>query len=974
MRRFHLFLALLLVCVATSLFAQAQPPVAVAPKAAPDILPFKATETTLANGLKIIVVPTGFPNIVSVQIPVQTGSRNEVEPGKSGFAHFFEHLMFRGTPTYPPETYQQIMTRAGARENAGTGDDVTSYYCTFSKGDLETMLKVYADMFQNLAYSEADFKTESRAILGEYNKNNANPLAQLFEVQRDKAYSVHPYKHTTMGFLKDIEAMPTLYEYSKVFFNRWYRPQFTTLVVAGDVDPKAVVPMVEKYWGKWKGGSATPVPIPQEPASKGPIYAHVPWATPTVPWVSVGFRAPAFSDADKDYAAMDMIAALYFGSTSDLYKKLVVAEQKVDEFGANNPGNVDPGLFTVIARVKKTEDAVYVRDEVLKTIARARTVPVTARRLDEAKSANRYGVTRGLDSTERIAGLLSSFVAYKRSYTTINNLYRVYETLTPSDLQNAAQKYFTDAGLIVTTLSNEALPTQMAALPQLASLSPAAGHSAPPTTPIISPRSLAVPTGVAPIADRKLVLQKSVTPQLDIKLLFAVGSAHDPAGKEGLSALAASMIADAGSKALTTDQINAVLYPMAGSFVRQVDKEMTTFTGVIHRDNWRKFVSTVLPQLLEPGFRDEDFRRIKETQLNALTEDLRSNNEEELGKERLQANIFRGTPYGHPAVGTLEGIRAITIDDVKTFVRTAYTQANLTVGMSGNLPDELVDLLKQQLGRLPAGHARPRVAVAGARPSGIEVEIIEKDTRSTSISFGLPIAVTRAHPDFAALSVARVWLGEHRASNGRLYQRIREIRGMNYGDYAYIEVFPRGMFQFVPDPNLARQAQIFELWIRPVVPENGHLALRIAIHELDELLTKGLTQADFEEARDYLMKSVFVMTARQDEQLGYALDSLWYGTGEFTESMRKALAGMTLEQVNAAIRKHWSSKDLSVVIVTKDAAGLERRLVTDEFSPIQYDGQRPASLLEEDKVIGSRKLGIDLAHVRITPVAEVFAK
>ena len=146
-----------------------------------DVLPFKATERTLANGLKVIVVPTGFPNIVTMQIPVQTGSRNEVEPGKSGFAHFFEHLMFRGTPKTPPAKYQEIMVNAGARENASTGDDFTRYYATFAKEDLPVMLETYADMFQNLAYSEGDFKTEARAILGEYNKNSADPVEKITE-------------------------------------------------------------------------------------------------------------------------------------------------------------------------------------------------------------------------------------------------------------------------------------------------------------------------------------------------------------------------------------------------------------------------------------------------------------------------------------------------------------------------------------------------------------------------------------------------------------------------------------------------------------------------------------------------------------------------------------------------------------------------------------------------------------------------
>lgn len=983
MRRLGLVVASWFVAalVSVSVFAQSPVPPHPGPQAAPtagrasaDVLPFKATETTLANGLRIIVVPTGFPNIVSLQIPVQTGSRNEVERGRSGFAHFFEHLMFRGTPTTPPAKFQEVMVKAGARENAGTGDDVTTYYATFAKDDLEPMLRVYADMFQNLAYSEADFKTESRAILGEYNKNSANPLEKLFEVQRDAAYSTHTYKHTTMGFIADIEDMPNQYAYSKIFFERWYRPQFATVVVAGDVDARTVMPLVERYWGAWKTGNPATVDIPKEPAPSGRVYAHVPWATPTPPWVTVGFHAAAFSDVQKDYAALDMIATLYFGETSDLYKKLVVTEQKADEFGASNPSNVDPGLFSIVARLRKAEDAVGVRDDILKTIALARSVPVSSRRLDDAKAHARYALTHGLDSTERIAGLLAYYVSFARSYQTVNNLYRVYESLTPADLQQAAQKYFTDAGMVVTTLASEALPAGIGTMPTLESLAAdASGRSTPAA--IVNPRSLPIFTGRP--TDAPLVIQKSLTPQLDIKLLFSAGSAVDPPGKEGLAALAGAMIADAGSKAMSIEQIGSVLYPIAGSFTPQVDKEMTTFTGAVHRDNWRKFLSTVLPQLLEPGFRPDDFTRIKSRQLSALVDDLRSNNEEELGKERLQTNIFAGTPYGHPVLGTVAGLAAISLDDVRAFVAREYAQRRLTIGVNGNVPDECLDLLKAQLGRLPMGaapDAGARPAPVGRRPVGLNVEIIEKDTRSTAISLGLPSAVTRAHPDFAALSVARVWLGEHRASSGRLYQRIREVRGMNYGDYAYIEAFPRGMFRFFPEANLARRAQLFEIWIRPVTPENGHMALRLAIHELEQMLTRGLSTSEFTQARDYLMKNVFVMTARQDDQLGYALDSRWYGTPDFTDSMRSALAALTPEQVNAAIRKHWSANDLSVVIVTKDATGLRQKLLADALSPITYDSQKPAELLAEDKVVGARKLNIDPTCLKITAIADVFSK
>ncbi|MGI4843061.1 MAG: M16 family metallopeptidase [Janthinobacterium lividum] len=924
---------------------------ATAKAAGGDVLPFKAVEKTLPNGLKVIVVPTGFPNLVSVHIPVQTGSRNEVEPGKSGFAHFFEHMMFRGTPTYPPEKYQEIITRAGARQNAYTSDDLTNYYTTFAKEDLDTVLKVEADRFQNLSYPVEAFKTESRAVLGEYNKNSANPMQKLFETQREAAFSTHTYRHTTMGFLKDIEDMPNQYEYSKVFFDRWYRPERTTVIIAGDVEPAKAVAMVEKYWGGWKRGSFKSN-VPVEPAPQGAQYRHVAWQTPTLPLVTVAFRAPAFSDTQKDQAALSMLLSLSFGRTSPLYKRLVQDEQKVDQLFDFVPNRVDPTLATIGARVKKPGDALYVRDAILQTVAKLRDEPVTGAALADAKSANKYGLIRTLDNTEAIASTLASYVHFNRSYDTLNRYYRVVDSLTPADLQAAARKYLVDESMVVTTLSHEALPEAIKSLPKLTSFAPKAGE-----------------------AKFDVLVQKSALPQIRFKLLFAAGSAHDPKGKEGLAALTAAMVASSGSRERKIDEVTKALFPLAGSFSEQIDKEMTTFSGSTHKDNWDQYLGIALPLLVDPGFREEDFRRLKDAQKNALVLDLKDNNEEEFGKERLQANVFAGTPYGHPVLGTVKGIESITLDDVKDFYRKAYTQGAVRVGISGDVSDAMVASLKGALARLPAaGGLAPTPAIRGRMPNGLDVEIIEKNTRATAISFGLPIEVTRTHPDFPALWLAKTWLGEHRASSARLYQRIREERGMNYGDYAYIEAFPRGMFQFFPNPNLGRKAQLFEVWIRPVAPQNGHFALRAALFELDKMIQNGLSQQDFETTRGYLEKNVFVMTATQDQQLGYALDAQWYRTPEFTRMMRDGLAKLTVADVNAAIRKHLSANNLSVVIITKDAAALKDKLVSDAFSPISYDAKKPQALLDEDQQIGSMKLGIKPESVRITPAAQAFAE
>ena len=935
------FLALLLAIV---------PVIGSAAEPASDILPFKATTKTLPNGLVVMVVPTGFPNIVSLQIPVQTGSRNEVEPGKSGFAHFFEHMMFRGTPTLPPDQYNAIITKAGARQNAYTTDDYTNYHVTFAKEDLDTILRIEADRFQNLSYPVEAFKTESRAVLGEYNKNSANPIQKLYEVLRAKAFTTHTYRHTTMGFIEDIEDMPNQYEYSKTFFSRWYRPENTAVIVAGDVDPEQVIPLVEKYWGGWAPGSGEKIVIPQEPAPKGSAYAHVPWETPTAPWVVVAFRGPAFSETGKDTAAMDLLMSVNFGNSSDFYRRLVEQEQKIDQVFSASPNNADPELIYVFARVKNADDVLYVRDEILRTFATARATTIDARKLEEAKSNARYAFTASLDNTDKIAGTLATFVRHRRSYDTINNFYRVYESLTPADLDSAARRFFIDDSLVVATLSHEKLPEAVATLPLLASFTPAP----------------------AKLDSKRFTVQKSELPQLTIKLLFDVGSAYDPKGKEGLAQLAASMIAEAGSKALRIDEISKALYPIAGSFAAQVDKEMTAFTMSVHRDNWAQFSSVVLPQLLEPGFRQEDFDRLRTNQANALTIDLRSNNEEELGKEWLQNRIFAGTPYGHTTLGTVDGLAAITLEDVKAFVRLHYTTGNLKVGVNGGAGDAVLTSLATELGRLPASDTPRVTGIAGKAPKGYDVDIIAKETRATAMSFGHPIDVNRASPDFAALDVARAWLGEHRSQMSHLYDRIRETRGMNYGDYAYIEAFPRGMFQFMPDPNIARQQQVFEVWIRPVVPENAHMALRIALHEVGQLVQNGLTQEQFETARGYLMKNVYVKTSTADEQIGYALDSEWYGIGEYTSHMRAALEKLTLDDVNAAIRRHIRPQDMKIVMITKDGEGLKQALVSDAVSTMKYEAEKPQELLDEDKLIGAKKLGIRADAIRVIPIEDVF--
>ena len=438
--------------LAKYLFLALSAAAAFAASAPSKIFPYAYSQEDLPNGLRLIVVPTEFPNLVATYIVVQTGSRNEVEPGHTGFAHLFEHLMFKGTKAYPQQKYTETLRRIGAASNAFTTDDFTCYHTVFSKEDLPTVLGMEADRFQNLKYTEPEFKTETLAVLGEYNKNSSNPGSKLREVLANSAFDRHTYKHTTMGFLKDIQDMPNQYDYSLKFFDRYYRPEYTTIIVVGDVKPKPVRELVEKSWGGWKRGSYKP-DIPAEPPQDGPRTAKVDWQGATLPMVTIAFKAPAYNDKEKDSAALDALSFLAFSRASDLYQKLVVDEQKVVSIGSNSPSNVDASLFTITARVKKEADLDYVRDQILATVKSFQEKPVDAARLDAVRKHLRYELALGLDSSDAIAGTLAYFVALQRTPETLNRLYDQYAALTPEDVQKAASKYLVEKDKTIVTLT-----------------------------------------------------------------------------------------------------------------------------------------------------------------------------------------------------------------------------------------------------------------------------------------------------------------------------------------------------------------------------------------------------------------------------------------------------------------------------------------------------------------------------------------
>lgn len=464
------------------------------------------------------------------------------------------------------------------------------------------------------------------------------------------------------------------------------------------------------------------------------------------------------------------------------------------------------------------------------------------------------------------------------------------------------------------------------------------------------------------------------SPLVALRVIVRAGSQDDPKGKEGLAALTSAMIAQGGTKDLTYEQVLKKFYPIAGGLDSSCRKECTVFSGVIHRDNLEAYTKLMVAMLTEPRFAPDDFERLRNQALDYLTKVLRGGNDEELGKQTLQLAIYGADhPYGHVDAGTVEGLKAITLDDVRAFHRAHYGREALRVGVAGPATAEFVSEIAKSFPERAGEPADPPVLPAVEQPGLLDVTIVQKPADATAISFGVPITLNRSDDDFYALAVANSYLGEHRTFNGKLMQHLRRDRGLNYGDYSYIEDFIQDGGSSLPVPNNFRRQQYCSIWIRPVPHDKAAFALRAAMYELHKLLNDGMSAEDFEATRTFLLNYSNLWTQTLERRLGYEMEGTLYGRKSLVAEMQERLPKLTVEQVNAAIQKHLKPRGIHVAIVTQDAEALRSLLVSGQPTPISYDtAGTPEAILAEDKLIERFALG--QVQARIIPVAEMFQK
>jgi zinc protease len=411
--------------------------------------PFEYKRIQLENGFTAYLIKAGAPGQIAFVTVVRTGSRDEWEPGRSGYAHFFEHMMFRGTARYP--NYDQVISRLGANQNASTSNDFTNYYLVAAADSLEQIMDLESDRFMNLDYSEAEFRTEAGAILGEFSQGRADPYEYLAEKVMDTAFDRHTYKHLVIGFEKDVRNMPEGYQYSRSFYQRYYRPENCALLLAGDFDFNRAEQLIRKHYSPWKRGYVAPE-IKPEPAQKAPRTATVEFAGRTLPILSINYKGPAWSAKDKSVLASEVLGRVAFGPNSAIYRKLVIRDQKVQSLDGDFGLLRDPQLLSITTLVSDPADVALVEKELEATAAKFRSDLCDAKLLQDTKSAMKYGLLMRLETAQGVCFALRPFVVFTGGIEAIEDYFRTLDSIGPEDVRAAANRYLGESGRTIVTL------------------------------------------------------------------------------------------------------------------------------------------------------------------------------------------------------------------------------------------------------------------------------------------------------------------------------------------------------------------------------------------------------------------------------------------------------------------------------------------------------------------------------------------
>jgi zinc protease len=790
----------------------------------------RVSRFTLANGLRVIFHEDHSTPVVAINVRYGVGSMDE-KPGRTGFAHLFEHLMLQGFDGYPYYLGSTLDELGATTRNATTSSDRTNYFEVVPANFLEAALFIEAGRMhrllpfitqQHLDNERDVVKNEARLRIFNQPYGRSRPLLQSLLYPPE-----HPYHWMVFGSMEDLDAA-SLADVS-AFFRTHYHPNNAGLVLAGDFEPAKARAFVEKYFGSIPSGAPVARPQPAPPRLDREIREEME-DNVQMPLTQMVWHSPArFS---KDEAAVNMLAAILGGGKSSrLYRGLQLEQRKVLNIAANNGSLQLGGTFTVMAMPSPGESVADIHRLIDEEVTRIKTTGVTAEELERASAEHESQFITELETVLGKADLLNEYTMLLDDPGYAAKDLARYRAVTPADVQRVAREFLTDRRVILTVVPRQTPPGPAGAQTQAVPSVPSAGGrgsaavnasspasapsaSAPSSAPSASapragappaqsasasgpsPRQKTIdlsllpnggpdPTLTLPRVQRRrltnglevLVVEQHELPVVDLNLVVKSGGAADPVGKGGLASITADML-DEGTSSRSAAAIADAFAGVGASLTVTAGWDSTMASLHTLTRHFDTALDVYADVITNPVFPEREFRTRRDTAVAGLS------NERDLAETRA-AEVFRRVVYGdHPYGRGLEGdpasVASITPQDVRTFYDAHVRPNNAALIVVGDVrAADIVPKLEKALASWKPGPAPSR---AGNPPApsrnGGRIYLADRPGSVQSVIYVGDVGVPRNTPDFFPLEVLNRILGA--ATSSRLYMNLRQDKGYTY--------------------------------------------------------------------------------------------------------------------------------------------------------------------------------------------------
>ena len=760
-------------------------------------LPAGFKHRVLGNGLEVYSARDTSTTNVSVQVWYKVGSKDD-PAGRSGFAHLFEHLMFKATRNLPPETFDRLTEDVGGSLNAFTADDTTAYYEIVPANHLERVLFAEAERMGSLVVDDAVFKAERDVVKEELRQRVlAPPYGRLFSLYvPQEAYQEHPYRRPGIGSLTDLDAA----QIGEVlaFHETFYRPDNAYLIVVGNFEDNELNGWVDKYFGPIaRPERALPVNDVDEPARTAAREATYYAPNVSLPAVLVNWLVPEY--ASEDSAALLVLdGILSTGASSRLYRSLVYEQQIAAEIGTSLDQAQQAGNISAYALMATGRTAAEGKAALLAEVAKLRDQKVSREELDEAKNELIAARLRNRESLLGLGNEVGESLIMAGDAAASEKLLERIRTVTVDDVQRVAQAYLGDQSYVVINyLGDSDKPADVPAEPRtpatdapitLEALAPAgepvtlapegervpmpnAGPERDVTTPSVTERRLA--NGL-----RVLVAPRHNLPLVAALLSFDVGSSADPAGKAGVASLTAALISE-GTSMKTAPQIATQIESLGAELSAAAGNDFTQLAVNSPSEVFEGSAALLSELVHDATFPEADLTRLKAQYLDGLSVSLSDPAAvADLASSRV---IYGAAPYGAALDGTPTSIPTITRDDVVELYRTRWLPSSATLVFSGDIePDAAFALAEKLFSDLrDPEDAAAKIDNPAGEPIASRVVVIDQPGAGQAAIEAVSRSIARDDPDYYPLLLGNAVLGG--GYSARLNAEIRVKRGLSYG-------------------------------------------------------------------------------------------------------------------------------------------------------------------------------------------------